>query len=445
MKNSGILSFLLAAMTLLNCTDFLDEKSNSSLATPETLEDNQALLDRNYIRTQTCVSGEVSSDDIYVSDSDFSSIPSEPEKRLYTWQPDRVAVTEGNDWANCFARINVFNTVLYNLQAYQIAGSDDVKAQALVFRAAAYLEAAQIWCLVYDKTNAATKKGLPLRLDPDVNTPSVRSTLQQTYDQILNDLHTAESLLPPQQISAVRPSKATVWGYLARVYLYMGDYQKALYHGQKALMIHPDLLDFKNLNAGASYPILALNTEILLPLSMTYSAFLTSAQGKISETFYNTYDSNDLRKLIFFRKNAAGDILFKGNYTGGSLRSSALANDEIYLTVAESLAQSNDVTGAMETLNQLLIKRWKAGTFIPYTAATKEAALQLIQTERRKELIFRGLRWADLKRYNRDGAKITLTKTLNGEVFVLPPNDLRYAIAIPEDIISMTGMPQNDR
>ena len=69
----------------------------------------------------------------------------------------------------------------------------------------------------------------------------------------------------------------------------------------------------------------------------------------------------------------------------------------------------------------------------------------LIAKERRKELLFRGLRWADLKRYNRDGAHITLTRTVANKVYTLPPNDPRYAIAIPEDIIKMTDMPQNPR
>lgn len=444
MKNK-VFILLMAAGIILSCSDFLQERSNSSLTTPVTLEDNQALLDRNFMRTQTCVSAEISSNDIYVSDADFNNLPSEPEKRLYTWQPDRVAVTEGNDWSNCFARINVFNNVLHNLDAYQISGAEGVKGQALVFRASAYLEAAQIWCLAYDRNTATFKQGLPLRLDPDMNIPSVRSTLQQTYDQILSDLHTAELLLPPVQISAVRPSKVTALAYLARTYLYMGDYEKALLYGRQALAIHPTLLDYNTLNAGSSYPVTALNVEILLPLSMTYSPLLTANQAKISEVLYNSYDSNDLRKTVFFRKNAAGEILFKGNYSGGSLRSSALATDEVYLTVAESYAQTNQIQEAMNTLNTLLVKRWKSGTFIPFVSQTKEEALQIIRTERWKELVLRGMRWADVKRYNREGAQITLMKTVNGQNFFLPPNDLRYAIAIPEDIIEMTGMSQNER
>ncbi|WP_143754113.1 hypothetical protein [Chryseobacterium sp. 52] len=59
--------------------------------------------------------------------------------------------------------------------------------------------------------------------------------------------------------------------------------------------------------------------------------------------------------------------------------------------------------------------------------------------------MIRGLRWSDLKRYNSDGANITLTRTVNGQTNTLPPNYLRYAVAIPEDIITLTGMSQNPR
>lgn len=444
MKNTTI--FLIISLALLyNCSRFLEEKSNSSLATPQTLEDNQALLDRNFIRGQTTVSAEISSDDVYVSETDFNTMSSEPEKRLYTWQPDRVATPEDNDWSRSFRRINTFNTVLFNLEYYRIPNAGDVRGQALVFRAAAYLEAAQLWCLGYDKNTAASKPGLPLRLDPDMNIPSVRSTLQQTYDQILSDLHAAAALLPPTQISPVRPSKATALGYLARTYLYMGDYEKALLYGTQALEVYNTLLNYNTLNSGASYPILAMNAEILLPLSMASSTFLSANQAKISPALYDSYANNDLRKVIFFRKNTAGEVLFKGNYTGGSLRGSSLITDEVYLTVAESYAQTNNIGQAMTVLNQLLVTRWKAGTFIPYTAAGKEEAVKKIREERRKELVFRGLRWADLKRYNREGAQLVLTKVLNGVTYTLSANDLRYAIAIPEDIIQMTGMPQNER
>jgi len=74
-----------------------------------------------------------------------------------------------------------------------------------------------------------------------------------------------------------------------------------------------------------------------------------------------------------------------------------------------------------------------------------DTALGTILNERRKELLFRGLRWSDVKRLNRDGAGIILSREINNQEFVLPPNDKRYAIALPEDVLEMTGMEQNPR
>lgn len=445
MKTIKILFAGMLVLVTVSCTRFLEEKSDSALATPETLADNQAMLDRYNVLGANATSGEVSADDLYVTDTDFMTMPEEAQKRLYTWQPDHVSLASGNDWENCFVKINIFNTVLFNIDHYQIEGSENVKGQALVFRAAYYLEATQLWCQAYQKQSASSQMGLPLRLDPDINVPSVRSSLEDTYAQILLDLHTAMTLLPVQQIATSRPSKVTALGYLARAYLYMGDYENALKYGKQALAVYSSLMDFNTLNSAASYPIKEMNVEVLLPTSMAYSPFLTSTKGKVNASLYQSYHMNDLRKKVFFRIQPSGDVLFKGNYSGNSGRMTCLATDELYLTVAESYAATGDPTNAMEVLNQLLVKRWKTGTFIPFNAETSTEALQIIRSERRKELLFRGLRWADLKRYNREGANINLMKTVSGQNYNLPSNDLRYAIAIPEDIIEMTGMPQNER
>ena len=81
--------------------------------------------------------------------------------------------------------------------------------------------------------------------------------------------------------------------------------------------------------------------------------------------------------------------------------------------------------------------------FNPYTASSAQSALALILTERRKELIFRNLRWMDIKRLNKEGANIWLKRIVAGQTYTLPANDNRFALALPSDIISMTGMPQN--
>ena len=105
------------------------------------------------------------------------------------------------------------------------------------------------------------------------------------------------------------------------------------------------------------------------------------------------------------------------------------------------------INAAMDDLNALIIKRWKNnGTFVPFTAATANEALAKVLKERRKELIFRGLRWTDLRRLNKDPRfAITLTRNLNGVVYTLPPNDDRYTLPIPDQEIKISGIAQNPR
>jgi hypothetical protein len=81
--------------------------------------------------------------------------------------------------------------------------------------------------------------------------------------------------------------------------------------------------------------------------------------------------------------------------------------------------------------------------YIPLIAANKEAALATILLERRKELLMRGLRWIDIKRLNKEGHNIVQKRVVNNVVYTLPPNDSRYALPIPIDIIRATGMAQN--
>lgn len=88
-------------LSVLSCSDFLDEKSDMKLAVPETVADNQALLDTyGFINFDFASSGDTSSDDYFLNDEDYDAMQSDQDRRLYTWQPDYVAkpATEGNDW-----------------------------------------------------------------------------------------------------------------------------------------------------------------------------------------------------------------------------------------------------------------------------------------------------------------------------------------------------------
>lgn len=440
---------VICTLLLLGCSRFLDEKSDMKLTTPETLEDNQALLDRiSDVLTNFSLSGMASSDDYYLTDADYNALNYDEDKRLYTWQPDYVSTNQsnGNDWKYCYKAIFIANSVLYNLDTYHIADSDNVRGQALVIRAARYLDAAQTWCPAYNPVTADHDMGLPVRLDPDMNIPSVRLNLKQTYDQIIKDLKDAIPLLPVQQIAVSRPSKVAALGYLSRVYLLMGDYENALTYALQTLHYNNTLMDFNELNINDSYPIKEMNKEMIIWASIRTSGPTKGAVAKVPRSIYDSYDNEDLRKQVFFRLNTDQSILFRGNYTGSlSAKLAGVAVDEVYLMIAECYARLDRKNEAMRYLNDLLFTRWRAGSFVELNASSGQEALQKVLQERRKELLFRGVRWMDLKRYNRDGANIKLTRTVLGQTFTLAPNDLRYAIAIPEDIIKISGILQNPR
>lgn len=432
----------------------MEEKSDKSLGIPITVADYRALLnDWATVNSNYLSMGEASSNDIVLTDADYNGLYYDSDKRLYSWQPDyvtRAVSGGGHEWYYCYKGIYVSNSILKGLDDNGLAGkdADEVRGQALVFRAARYLDGVQVWAPAYDAKTADKELGMALRLDPDMNLPSKRATVKQTYDLILSDLHAALPLLPIAESSPALPTKGAAYGLLARAYLIMGDYEKALANGQQALKLHSDLIDFNDLSASASFPIPATNQtsrEVVFFTRMYASNIVNLNIAQINKDLYLMYAAGDLRKSIYFRLDNKGAIFFKGTHMGHQGLVKGITSSELLLIVAECEARLGNLDKAAETLNLLMIKRWDKNTFKPFVFTDVDIALRTILNERRKELLFRGLRWSDVKRLNRDGAGIILSRKINDQEFILAPNDKRYAIALPEDVLDLTRMEQNPR
>lgn len=448
--------FILLAVCIIalaSCKKFLDKKSNQKLVIPSTVQDLQGLLDL-YTRVNQFNPGaaEKSADDYYLTQADWAAVNPVADQRTYTWEKDFLFVTGTNDWSNLYDNVYRANTVLLEMNNIPVtaASANDRNAclgHAYFIRANSFLQGLAIWAPAYDNATAATDLGLPLRLDPEFNSPSVRSSVKQSYEQVLKDAKLAAALLPNTAIQLLRPSKPAALALVARTYLYMGNYDSCLYYTEWALSIKNTLIDYNLLNPSVTYPFAPRfsNSEILYDSYIAGGSILNNARAKIDSALFRSYHNNDLRKTIFFRNNNNGTFGFRGSYTGAINLFDGLAVDELYLMKAECEVRKDNYMQAMNTLNSLLIKRWRMGTFIPYTASTKEEALQKILSERRKELVMRSIRWMDIKRLNKQGAAISLTRILGNNTYVLPPNDLRFALPIPETVIELTGMVQNPR
>jgi tetratricopeptide (TPR) repeat protein len=449
-RNIYLLLLAYTAAYLFSCTKFLDEKQDKKLVVPSTLKDLQAILDYYpWLNQNAPGMGDPSSDDYYLGTNEYKAMR-ESERRLYTWEPDNVNLPYQNEWGYAYDNVYKCNTILSVLPSIErteanAAAWDNVKGQALAVRGKTFMELAFTWCLAYDPATAATDLGIPLRLDPDFNKVSVRSTLEETYTQALKDLKEASELLPVTPVHVMRMSRPAAFAFLSRTYWAMRKYDQAGIYADSCLKLNNTLMDYSTLSTTAAYPFARFNPEVVWETINTLHEHLYITNARIDSTLYASYADNDLRKTLFFKALGNGSYSFRGSYDGGEPLFGGVAVDEMYLIRAESYVRAGNRIAGLADLNALLVKRWKKNTFIPFSAATDVAALNLILHERRKELLMRNLRWIDIKRLNKEGTNILLKRLVDGKNYTLPPNDPRYAISIPEQVIALTGMPQNPR
>ncbi|WP_164112360.1 MULTISPECIES: RagB/SusD family nutrient uptake outer membrane protein [Sphingobacterium] len=457
-KNLKIGVFVIMTFIILGCEKFLNEKQDQKIVIPETLTDLQALLDAaiyiNYGYYPSVL--EMSTDDFYVAEASFNNL-SNYSRDVYLWKP--YPMHEGTDingaWMFSYRNLLIANTVLDeidNVQTSELRRKDEIKGAALFYRAYVFYQLAQAYCdqFIVGATNSGL--GLPLRTTPDFNEKSRRSTVAETYQQIIEDMKMAIALLPEKSEVPTRPTKLAAQGALAKVYLVMGDYEQSLIYATEALRGNDALIDYNGLNVNASIPIDRFNKETIYYAYSFSTDLLKRTVGLVDSTLYDSYASNDLRKSVYFVDNGNGTYGFKGAYTGLNNNSFFLGitTSELFLIQSECYARMDNVTSSLSILNKLLESRYKKDSYIPYDSMSPEDCLRLVLRERRKELLFRGVRWSDLKRLNRETefAKTLERKMrINGnlETYYLPPNDPRYNFVIPEEVIIKSGMQQNIR
>jgi tetratricopeptide (TPR) repeat protein len=291
--------------------------------------------------------------------------------------------------------------------------------------------------------------GLPLQLKSDINEPVFRSTVRETYEQIIHDLTQAAELLPDRTTIPTRPSKASAYAALAKLHLIVEDYEQAIVNAKNCLKSTHELMDYNTIDPDPNLPFKAFNPEVLFHgVTLATSGALVLSVAFVDSTLMEKYQDGDLRKTLFFRHEGNGHHRFIGSYEGTIYALlGGIALDEVYLIKSESEARMGMEKDAMETLNTLLVTRWKAGEFNPIDNIEGEQLLKLILEEREKQLLFRGgIRWSDLRRLNRDSrfAK-TLKRKIGDVVYELPPNDLRYTFLLPFDVVEISDIKQNPR
>ena len=436
----------------MGCKKYLDAKPDKSLQVPSTLTDLKAIL--NYtddMNNASPIALEIAADDYRLLDATWNSLTYNTMKNLYIWEKDVFNDNlKPGDWTNAYVPVYRANLVLEKMDAINRSEAngkdwDEVKGGALLYRARSFYEVAQIWAKAYDKNTSTKDLGIPLRLSSDFNKLSVRSSVQETYNQIIQDLTRSIRSLPNTSQHVMSPSKPAAYGMLARTYLAMQEYEKAGKYADSCLRIKNTLIDYNTITTSLTYPFTRFNEEVIFNTIIPSQSVTTN--GRIDAELYASYSESDIRKKAFFKtftNSAGGGVGFKGSYYGSASLFNGIATNEMYLIRAEANARQGNDAKALDDLNPLLIKRYLPNEYKYHTVQNTPNVLSLILTERRKELLFRGLRWTDLKRLNKESLFTkTISRELNGKLYELPPNDPRYAIPIPNSVIEISGISQN--
>lgn len=431
------ITYLLIAgiMVLGSCNDFLDIEPTDSISDTEAIKDktgvDRAITGAYNALQQTGSYGRylVIVEDLAADNLKWTGTTQDYGQIDNNQIPAENTIIDGI-WASAYDCINRVNNVIYRLPDIgdlTPAESDSYEGEARFLRGLCYFNLVNLF------------GGVPLKIQPTLdlsNVDQARNTLDEVYDQIIDDLLNAEQKLPATSTLG-RASAFSATALLARVYLtrFHLDNDPAL--AQLAIDKAAGVISEGGFSLAASY-------EDLFTGNVTESLFevVFDAQNRnvLAQYFYprsllgryevaplqDLLDSWDAGDTLRFKTSVAyaPDLLPYGykyrDVTAGTDRVYVLRLAEMYLVRAEALAYTN---GNIESIqNDINVIRTRAG--LPPTEATDYNALKAaVQYERRHEFAFECQRWSDMVRTKT--ATIILGIDENFTLFPIPLSEIQ--------------------
>lgn len=433
------------------CRDYVEVTPQGKRALVNT-NDYQLLIQNETDLRQSYTFPVYAADDYGVSYDPFENSMFSAQGAAYTWAATFVGDADDPDWTLFYKQIYVCNTIIDEVRGSQGGTSqqkEQIRSQALVHRAYAYLMLVNSYARHYNKATAATDPGVPLLLKPDLFASLTRASVQTVYDQVMADLKEAAAVLPAQATVTLLPSSTAAYALMARAALYMADYTNAAAYADSALDRQSALLDLRTYATNTTtMPLTYQDPEIMLAKTVG-----TTTAYALTPELLSLFETGDLRYELFTADGANFQwssfpgrgywrvrLTNTGAYTGPAV-------PEMMLIHAEAAARNGKTAEVLDLLNKLREKRFTADTYAELKANNADEALSLVLTERRRELMASGLRWFDQKRLNMEPAFAkTVTRTFRGQTFTLEPNSNRYLFPIPSKNIQFNPeIAQNPR
>lgn len=329
-----------------------------------------------------------------------------------------------------YAYIYQANLILENLQQAKISEGNKMRysGEMLFMRSLCYFYLVNLWGDV----------PLILNTDSEINRLASRTSKQDIYSQIITDLKQAEAQLQniPADEEKIRADVYSVKLLLARVYLYLKDYQNAFIKADELIKSGKYAIEQDPTNVFKSS-----STETILQFRPTNAIFNTAEgftflpasptvrpQFSLYEAFIQTFENGDDRLSKWSSKRTVGTTgyYFPNKY---KVRTNATKTEynivlrlaEAYLIRSESAYNTNRQTQA---INDLIILRKRAALADLPLNLDKEGYEAALMKERAHELFAEwGHRWLDLKRWNKCSSVLAPIKpdwNASKELFPIP-------------------------
>lgn len=247
-------------------------------------------------------------------------------------------------WYYYYMLIGNANAIILNVDGATGPDTDKqwIKAQALTYRAYAYMMLAQLYCNRWSDSNNGAADGLVLRKDLSTG-DLARSTMLETYNSIYDDLNQALTLYAASGKSRTAPyqmNSNVAYAVYARAALNRQDYPTAEANAVKARAGFP-LMTVAEYNAGFCNPNQewiwstygASDENIQFYSYFAYIAYNSSAGAVrstpklISRELYNAIPTTDIRRNLFLDPTGYTYNTSTGRAaaTDGTLRNRAFA------------------------------------------------------------------------------------------------------------------------
>lgn len=337
-------------------------------------------------------------------------------------------VTTVAAYRTIYSTINTANSVIAGVPGVtdpllSEAEKNTILGEAYFIRALGYFDLGRGW------------GGVQLQLQPTEDLSALngirRSSLGQTYDQVLADLAEAERLLPEDNNTRNRAQKSTARALRARLHLYRGQWAEAVeYAGQVIANTKYQLV--KPYNLFFSEPFLSSESVFELTFSVNdrnsyWNLWYPSSFGgqytlkpsdRVATWLNDPAIGGSRNTLIAGSGTGVYGVLY--NTTSSSIDPAYVIRiAELYLIRAEARAQLGDLGGALADLNAI-----RARADVEALDSDDQTEILLaIETERAVEFAFEAHRWFDLTRTERAGEVLGLTDR-NYWVFPIPYSDV---------------------